>query len=199
MQTKLVTLSGRNSAALGQPKFQFSLFSMAGKADFLKVDPRELNDIDAGIWMLALIDHYYPGITWGEIYEATRGAQLGKSWLGRQIASIGDFIGTGISDAGDKIGEWTGDTIRLITDKEVRDGIKEYATAYATGGQSVALDQVVSQLAAGDIPIGDMLSRIGKNTKTNYASMGAQLIEGVDNKFLLIGGAGFLFLILLLR
>lgn len=194
---KLITLSGKKLRRLGQPKFQFSLFSMAGTADIIKADPIELSDIDAGIWALYWINKFYPGITWGEIIEASQNKKI-AGWLGDKLKDIGSFVGQGISDTGDKLADWSGDAIRLLTDKEVREGIVQYANAYEIGGQTSAIKSFMGQL--GDL-VPDklkegLLSKLGTNVKNAAAP---QIIEGIENKYFYLGiGGGLLVLLLIL-
>jgi len=195
MKQKLVTMSGCKGTALGQPaKFQFSLFSMAGTADIMKIDPTELDDIDAGILTLYWIDKMYPGITWGDIIKATH--KMGAKWYER----IGQTIGNAISDTGDKLGDWGGDAIRLVTDKEVMEGVQYYGQTYATGGKNMALDGMIKNLGLENILQPDklkaLLSNLGSSTKTAYADAGG-IISGVDNKYLMIGAAALIFVVLL--
>lgn len=189
--TELITMAGRNGNYLGQPKFQFSLFSMAGTSDLLKLDPRELSDQDAGVWALYFIDRMYPGITWGDILSAKQ--KLGKKWWER----AGSMIGNGLSDIGDKIGDWGGSAIRLVTDQTVRDGLKDYAAAYVTGGTSAGIQGLFKELNLPDFLKSDLLSSLGRNTKIQAASAG-QLIEGLDNKILLLAGGGILMVFMLM-
>jgi len=197
--TDLVKLSGRNGSALGQPKFQFSLFSMAGTADIMNIDPADLSDEEAGIYTLYWLDKLYPGITWGDILNATGNLKL-SGWLGDKLKDVGSFIGTGVSDWGDKVGEWGGDAIRLITDKEVREGVSQYAAAYGTGGASEGITGFLKSLGNSVSPdqASQLLSLIGAQTKIQAAA-GPQLIQGVDNKVLLIGGALLLVLLIVAR
>lgn len=197
---KLVTLSGCKGR-LGQPKWQFSLFSMAGAADVMKIDPSELNDIEAGIWALYWIDKMYPGITWGEIYAATHGGQMGRSWFGRTFSSVGSFIGTGISDIGDKLGEWSGDSIRLLTNTEVREGIIQYAESATPTKRATDTARDFLRQTGDMVPDSlkeKLLGSLGKKAKT-AAAAAPQLISGVDNKYLYIGGGALLLLLFLAR
>lgn len=184
---KLVTLSGK-SRALGQGKYSFSLFSMTGAADMLKLNPRELSDIDAGIWALYRIDRMYPGITWGDIRRARKG--IGKQKLGRRWFEFGKLL----SDIGDKTGEWSGDVIRLLTDREVREGITQYASGFATGGVSTGIQGFLGQLGSGfpDLMKSNLLRSLGQTAK-------GELIPGIPNYYLAIGGGGLLFMLLLLK
>jgi hypothetical protein len=194
---KLVTMSGCKGR-LGQPKFQFSLFSMAGAADVINIDPSELDDVEAGIWFLYWLNKMYPGVTWGDIYNATHNDKLGRSWFGRTFSSIGSFIGTGVSDMGDKMGEWSGDAIRLLTDREVSEGIGQYAQIASTSGTSEGIKGFLGQLGGlmPDTLKNKLLSSLGQNVKTASAP---QLIQGVDNKVLYIGGGALLLILLIAR
>lgn len=132
----LVSMYGR--PRLGAPQYQFSLFSMSGEAEkkalendeIANVDPRTLSDKDAGLQALYILAKIYPGLTWGDLLNYKQ--RLGGNWL----TDAGNWVAKTTSNAGDKIGEWGGSALRLLTDQEVADGIDHYVST-ATGGSEM--------------------------------------------------------------
>jgi len=198
----LITLSGQQRTGAA-----FSLFSFAGSspAGITQRQILELDDPEAGIMFLKAITEAYPGITWGELLNFRRSGLAEQP--PPQLAGIGDFFGRqwdnftdAVSDTGDKLGEWGGDIIRLVTDKEVVDGVSRYGTAYATGGGSEGIRAFMENLGGGDpSQIMDFLGNIGRQGKTAIAGTGQQLIAGVDNKYLMMGAAGLILLVLIIK
>lgn len=204
--TRLRTMNG---SSMGQgPKF--SLISLSGPPGLalMETDPRQLSDVDAGIWTLAIIAKENPGIKWGDLLNKTQ--SMGGWWtnLKKSVGDYGKFVGNAISDSGDKFGEWGGDAIRLLTDKEVADGVSRYGQAYATGGQSEGVRGFLSSLGISDSGEGggaidklkkqftDILGKIGQSSKdqVNKAGMGDMNLSPM----LLIGGLGFGLLLVLI-
>lgn len=213
--TKLVSLYGKREPVkiAAPPQYQFSLFSMSGTIDpsklpkellndpILTADPRDLSDIDAGIQVLYAITKKFPNITFGDLLDK-------KNKMGGLLKAIGNF-GNWCADkagaVGDKLGDWGGDAIRLLTDREVRDGLKDYGAAYATGGQSVALEKFLGGQGGegeGSAVNGVMnfLSNLGKGSKqeVRQASFSGG-IDFSDPKIMALGAGGLILLVLLLN
>lgn len=210
--TKLVSLYGKcgQPRKLGAPQYQFSLFSMSGapvdptkldpnliKDPILTVNPLELSNVDAGIQALYAIAYTYPGITFGEILKKS------ENKLGNIFGDFGNWVSKSIGDAGDKIGEWSGGAVRLLTDREVRSGLQDYAAAYATGGQSSAIQGLLG--GEGDNStvnqVMKFLGSLGSNSKAQVqqAGFGGMDFGNIDPKLLAIGAGGLILLVLLLK
>lgn len=212
--TKLVSLYGRPGRLGAPPQYQFSLFSMSGspgeavdptkmnpavlKDPILTVDPRELSNVDAGIQALYTLAFAYPGLTFGQLLEKT----------GRLSGIFGDFgnwVSKTVGNAGDKLGEWGGDFVRLVTDREVRDGLKDYAAAYYTGGASAGVQGMMGQggKEAGMVDQAmAFLSNLGKGQKQNAAQIQQAGFGGMnfsDPKIIAMGMGGIILLVLLLN
>lgn len=161
------------------------LITLAGSDTIEAVPLKDLTPIDAAILTLATIAKEEPGITWGDM--ANRPNQtMGKKWY-EKFAS---WVGTGTSDLVGKIGEIGGSTIRMLTDKQVMDGVKSYAAAYATGGQSMSAEGLFQNLF-GQSGSTDQIAQL----KTALASFGGQAqrgggLESIRNNYLMIGGIG---------
>lgn len=205
---KLVSMYGRPRVgkcgqSLGAPQYQFSLFSLMGNQgpmdEILSIDPRELDPVDAGVQTLYAFAKAKPGATWADIVAFSQGLSLGRKWYER----LGSMIGNGIADAGDKIGDWTGAGIRLLTNKEVMSGVSQYAGAFATGGASAGVMGMLqnlggseSGLSAGNIK--DLLSSIGLKTQQNVQAAGINIGQW-DPKILAIAGGALVLVLLLLK
>ena len=210
--TNLVTLEGKcgKSKLAAAPQYQFSLFSMSGKAEIdptqldpallkdpiLTADPLELSDIDAGIQALYAIDYLNPGVTFGDLIS-----QSENSLSGNPLGDFGNWIKKTTSDGIDKLGNISGSTIRLLTDKEVRSGLQDYAAAYATSGGSAAIQGMLGgeedQSAIGQVM--GFLGGLGKSSKQQVRQAGYGGISGIDPKLLMLGGGGLILLVLLLK
>ena len=205
---KLVTLYGKPK--LGAPQYQFSLFSMSGNNDgifendpLLQINPNDLSDIDAGIQALYLIAKQNPGIRWGDLLPSSR---MGKRrwWqkagtsLKKGVINTAKWSAKTYAAAGDKLGEWGGDAIRLLTDKEVADGLGRYGAAAATGGTSEA----AGSLFGGNInanSVLDFLGGLGKSSKGAVNQAAAEAGITLDTKTMLIGGIGLLGFMMLMK
>lgn len=155
------------------------------------INPFDLDDQSAGIYALHVLTTIYPGITWGEIMKRAAGGPVLGGWL----TDLKKAVGGTISDIGDKLGEWGGSAVRLITDEKVADGLTRYGTAYATSGGSEALKSLLGPSLGPKVS--DFLTALGSGFKGNLAS--SQLIPGIQNKWLMIGGAGLIGVVLLVK
>jgi len=197
--SKLVTMYGKK---LGAPQYQFSLFSMSGNGgnmndDILNINPTELSNIDAGIQVLYAIEKEYPGITWGELISMSR-----KSKLGNIFGDFGNWVADKAGAVGDKLGDWGGSAVRLVTDKEVKDGITSYAASYATGGGSSALEGLFGEDSGISLSqIKQLVSGLGQSSKQEVqaAGFGGMDFGNIDPKLLMIGGGALILLVLLLK
>lgn len=211
--TKLVSLYGKcgQHKKLGAPQYQFSLFSMSGAAPvdptkldvnlikdpILTVNPLELSDIDAGIQALYAIAYTYPGITFGDILKKS------KNKLGNIFGDFGNWVSKSVGDAGDKLGEWGGDAVRLLTDKEVRSGLQDYGAAYATGGASMGIQGMLG--GEGDSSTVNQVMKFlgslgaGSKQQVQQAGFGGMDFGNMDPKFLALGAGGLILLVLLLK
>ena len=155
---KLVTLSGNGAADMA----------------LLKTNVRELNDIDAGIVVLWQIARMVPGITWQDMIDYSQNRRMSGpfDWIG----DAGTWVGDKISDAGDMVGGWVGSGVRLVTDEKVQTGLTRGAAAYMTGGQSLALENLL-QGAGGDL-LGNLLGSVGGQAKQQTAISPAMIYIG---------------------
>lgn len=172
------------------------LITLAGSEAIEAIPLKDLTPIDAAILTLATIAKEAPGITWGELADRP-GQTMGKKWY-EKFAS---WVGTGTSDLVGKIGEIGGSTIRLLTNKQVMDGVKSYAAAYATGGQSMSAEGLFQSLF-GQSGSADQIAQL----KTALASFGSQAqsgggLDSIPKNYLLIGGIGLgaLLLVMVLK
>jgi len=200
--TKLVTMSGK--AKRTGADLRFSLFSMAGKPEekksaLEKVDPRQLSDIDAGIWFLSLVAKENPGITFGELFEQ---AKLSGWWtdLKKSTKAVTRSVGNTFSDVSGWVGRNTGDAIRLLTDEQVVNGVMQYGAAYASGGASMGLQGMLQGQGGGGglmDTLGGLLGGFGQSAKVNYAAAGGSA-AGMPKEYLLYGGIGLAALLILM-
>lgn len=176
-------------------------------------DFKKLSDFDAGIVTLQAIGEYFPGLTWDDFRpefwpltkklinkEARKFKMSGCSdcsgcsmsgkcrwWAPQNCALnlVSDIKDT-VVDAVNWIGDSGGDVIRLVTDEDVLDGASRIVTGVATGGTSELLNSLISGL--------------GGKSKDDIDSSGwgADLISGVPNEYLAMGGAGLFVVILLM-
>ena len=103
--------------------------------------------------------------------------------------NAGDFINW----AGDK----AGDAIRLLTDKEVMEGLRAYGSAYATGGSSEGIMGMLQGLPPqGQDFFNKLIGGMGRNTKTQVAGFGGL---GQIPPIYLLAGAGLILLVLILK
>ncbi len=170
---KLVTLSGRSS--MGEaPKF--SLFSLSG-TQMMKLDPRTLDNEDAGLYMLYWINKTYPKVTYNEIVEASKDGPTMHGIFG----SIGKFIGGGVK----KIGSITGSVIGYGARKIVKPIFS-----------SLAPKDTLRKAQQGGLTPEDrqLLSQLGQQTKSNYSNQ----VLGMNPVWLIGGGVltmGVIFLL----
>lgn len=198
--TELVTMEG--SERMGH---EFSLLKLMGadQSDpLLTANPLELSNEDAGIQLLYQISQKWPGVTWGDLMEISRGNDpdvLGK-WK-NPFKNIGRKLQNLTVQTFDYIGDKSGDAIRLLTDKEVRDGIASYGAAYATGGQSLALEGLFSG-ALSPQEGKKALDRMGREQKINFAQTGGvhdfskMDLSNINPLYLAAAGGGVLLLII---
>lgn len=139
-------------------------------------DPRGLSDQDAGVLFLMWLNDQFIELSgrlgkcdWWNLKCHTEEA---IDWVGEKGKAVLDYTG-------DKVGS----AVRLLTDEEVRAGIKDYGTAYMTGGGSVALEQFLQQ---GGLPSLSQLGQVFKGgPQVQQAGFGG---FNVDPQTLLIGG-----------
>lgn len=192
---------------MGEPKFSLISFSGALGAPYkadplgtLGINPLELDDVDAGIWTLFMIVKKYPNLKWGDLINGN----LSGWWtdLKKGAGDLGNWVADKSGSVGDKLGEWTGDAIRLISDEEVRDGVKEYSAAYMTGGKSAGIQGMLESFSKGNVPqvsqgeqntlaaqFEELLKSIGSGTKQDIQKAG--MGDMSFNPMWLIGGLGF--------
>lgn len=128
---KLVTLSGNRISNTRREN------SKDLKNVFAQINPEELNPIERGFYTLKLLTEFYPNVTWGELLKAGHDFKSGKLLSGNWFTRSMGYIGDGLSDGIDKLGEISGDAVRLITDKEVAGSLMEGTAAYFSGGASL--------------------------------------------------------------
>lgn len=192
----LVSMYGK--PGLGAPQYQFSLFSMSGRNDLqndpiVNINPNDLSDVDAGIQALYIVAAMHPGITWGDFLSRNSlGRKWYERWIGDPAKSLVSWTGDTISNVGDKLGDWGGSTVRLITDERVSSGLSNYGAAYLTGGGSEA----AKSLFGGKADLGSVLEFLGGLGKKSKQSVEA---AGLDMNTLIIFGGGLLLVVLLLR
>lgn len=142
-----MTLSGKAKTGAD---LRFSLFSLAGNktagSKMLSIDPRQLSDIDAGVWFLNRLTKEYPDLTWDEL--------LNPSKLSGWATDTKNFFGGVVSDTAGLIGRNVGDAVRLAADPKVVDAVGKYAETYTkmqTGGMT------------------DIFSSFGQSAKKNFS------------------------------
>lgn len=127
------------------------LIQLSGKANqqLFDIDVDQLDPVDKGIVVLSSLARLYPGLTWGQLAELVQypdPRMLGiGDWLGRQW----NRVTTGAKDGLDYLGDKFGETVRLLSDKEVMDAVKSYGSAYATSGSSLAAEGFLDKLFGG--------------------------------------------------
>jgi hypothetical protein len=173
------------------------LITLSGApADILTaIDPKELTDYAAGLVFLGIVSRLYPGLTWGDLLNPER---LGRSWLARKWDGLKDVAGdiydaakTVIGDIKDGLGDVGGSAIRLAADEEVQQAIVRGASAYATGGQSLQAEGVLSSIFGGGNEAGQ--KQIIEQAGMSYKN----LLTEIPREYLYIGG-GVLALVLLI-
>jgi len=150
--TQLVTLSGNEN------------FSKVNPA-LLKINPKDLDDSQAGLLFMRILSEAHPGITWGEYYKI-----IGNSTAPANLAGLKSFLGSiydggkgFIGDVTEGVGDILGSGVRLATDEQVINGVSRIGTAYATGGSSEGLMSIFSSLGAGGKQVLDSTGRAYKS------------------------------------
>jgi len=190
--TKLITMQGR--AKLGH---EFSLLKLTGNntGGLENVDPWTLSDQEAGVQLLYILEKNNPGMTWGDFFKCAFDDKIDPVAMGfNPFKNLGRKIKNLTVDTVNFIGAKSGSAIRLLTDKQVRDGLMQYGAAYASGGASMGAQGLFDQLLNPEAAAG-LLGKLGQQNKINYASAGGL---GNINPMYLMGGAGLLILVVLL-
>lgn len=167
----LVTLSGKSKTMGEAPKF--SLFSLSGM-DLMKVDPRKLSDIAAGVYMLKMVDTAFPNVTYEQIVKASEN----KEKMSGLFGSVGKFIAGGI--------------------KDIHKATKKYTPAgwVFSLAKSKSPQQTIQNAQAGNVSPEERaaLIAIGQQSKNEYNKQ----VLGMNPMFLIGGGLGIGGLILFL-
>lgn len=97
------------------------LVSLSGPAEiqkFMALDPRTLNDVDAGIWALVMLDKAFPGgVTLRDLRKRAAEKRAGRGRaLGNLLGDFGNWIADKSGDAWDKVAGGLGDAGRFTLD-----------------------------------------------------------------------------------
>lgn len=169
------------------------LIELSGKAtaaELKNATIRDLSDIDAAIWFLAMLVKNNPELTWGDL--------LNKKFTmaGNVFGDFGNWLvdtgGNIVDGAGDKFG----DAVRLFTDEDVQSGLQRYGemgaagfAAYSSGGASAILPAMFG--GQGD----------QQQQQVGFAAMGQQVknaFGGVNPTMLYIGGGALFFMMMMM-
>lgn len=178
---------------------KFSIFSLSGNANhgILDIDPRELSNVDAGIWTLALLAEKHPGITWRQLASMNSKMSGIGDWFKRGVRWTKDAVG----DTANFISDKSGSAIRLLTDEQVQAGLSRYGQAYATGGTSEGVRGLLDNFGGGGSDVQNQvmsfLSNLGGGTKRQINTAEAGGFGGIDPKLLMMGAGGLILLVLL--
>jgi len=175
---KLITLNGESVQKKGFP------------------DVSKLSDFDAGLIFLKMASEFKPGLKFGDFIQRpglhgwlTNFTKSVTNIVGKTVEGVGDVL----KNTGDYIGEKAGSTIRLASDQDVQQAVIRAASAYATGGQSLAVESVLSNI--GGTPSNNPVTVAGQGFKENYAAI---MGPGGINPMYLMAGMGGLILVVLL-
>lgn len=166
---------------------------------------QDLSDLDAFVVTIASIAPYLPqGATFGDLfYGRIRESDLKEPIQGMGVwdifrpskwknaaSDMVSWVGDTAGKTGDKIGGWIGSGVRLLTDKDVREGLQDYASAYATGGKSAAFKGLIN--GNGNPEEQNMLQKFlgmfGSSAK-NSAQLASGAEIGISKNAMVIGGA----------
>jgi hypothetical protein len=153
-----------------------------------QIDLRDLSDFEAGIAFLALLNQLAPGIKFGELAALMVDGRMAAGFnlfravgnlvgdAGSGVVNIAEGAASGIYHGAGQIkdgaggvlkdtfaasGKAAGDTVRLLTDEKVVDGIGRIGAAYASNGGS----EGVRNLFKG--------SDVGESVLTFFSALGS--------------------------
>lgn len=191
--TDLVTMEG-NKHRLGH---EFSLLKLMGNKNdlsFENVNPWELSNQAAGIQLLYKLTKEAPGVTWGDLFKIAQIKKLSGPEMG-SLESLWRKTKNLIKEPLNYLGDKSGSAVRLLTDKEVSEGISNYAATLSSGGMSSAASDMFGGIL--DPKIAEkVLGLFGKNNKVNTASIDGTPLK--INPMYIMGGVGLLTLIVLI-
>jgi len=179
MNQKLITLNGNSPKT---PNLEFR-------------DISKLSDFDAGLVFFKIASDMIPGLKFGDFLQkpGLHGWLTDfRKGITKTVGKVVEGTGDVLKNTGNWIGEKSGEAIRLASDKDVQDTIIRAGQAYATGGQSEALNSILGQF--GGTPKNNPVTVAGQGFKQNYASMSM----GNINPMYLAAGVGGLILVVLL-
>lgn len=216
MNQRLVTLTG---------PVQDKMVDLARSVQYYK----SLPDVEAGLLVLQSSGDFFPDLTWNDfrpenwpltkrlLREEWKSVQMsgncsgcgmaGKcGWRpsdwGNCVQNLTSDVKDGIGDSLNWIGDKGGDTIRLLTDKDVLDGAGRIAAAYSTFGGSEGALSFLENINGGEDgkSLLDIFGSLGKKSKDDIdkAGLGGNWITGVENKYLVYGGIGVFSLVVLI-
>lgn len=151
------------------------LILLSGDSSLSQIDPRDLDDESAGLWLLFQIARAAPGITWGQLLAADSQnlagffsslSRVGK-WIGTGTRDFVTRSGTVLKDTLSVTGDFLGSGVRLATDRQVIDGAGQIAAAVGTGGLSLAVPSGLQEIF-GNVDgagISDFLAQLGIGAK----------------------------------
>jgi len=134
------------------------LYTMEGASQ--EFDISRLSDFEAGVHYFKTLDKIKPNITWGEVVDPQLMGGLWSS-LKKATTSIRKGVGSVLSDTLSFTGKKIGESVRLITDKKVMDGISRGGMAYATAGGSEGARGFLSSLTGSSSSGSKLTSAIG--------------------------------------
>lgn len=105
---------------------------------------QDLSNFEAGYLTLSLVARQNPGLKWGDLigYANQRGlTTMGKAWYEKLASGVGDFVSDSSDWVGDSVkdvfgatGGFIGDAVRMLTDKEVIDGMNSSYESFTSSG-----------------------------------------------------------------
>jgi hypothetical protein len=181
------------------------LILLSGDSSLSQIDPRDLDDESAGLWLLFQISRAVPGITWGQLLEASNPRLSGwlsdaASWVGHGTSDFVSKAGSVVKDTLSVTGDFVGAGVRLVTDEQVIKGTSQIAAAVGTGGLSLAIPSGISDIFGGvdTSQIGNFLAQLGIGTKQNYQNLAPGAAAPSRLPLYIAGGAAGLVVLLLL-
>lgn len=186
-----------------------------------QIDLSSLSNFEAGVVFLSLVDQLAPGIKFGELPALAASGRMAGFNLFRAVGNLVGDTASGVVSVGkgaakgiyegagalkDGVGDVfkstfttaadaSGDTVRLLTDEKVLDGISRIGSAYASQGGS----EGVRKLFSGDSgqKVLDFFSALGDSFK----SEGGAVATSSSSSWLpwALGGGAVLLTVMLVR
>ena len=124
------------------------LVTMRGPGGPNYIEFRDLSNFEAGYIALRALAKQYPGLTWGRLVSYAKNQPQMAGWLtdlGKGVSSVGesiggavgsvtDWVGSQVKDTFSATGDIFGDAVRMLTDKEVIDGLNSSYKSFSESG-----------------------------------------------------------------